>query len=332
MRKGSAGTAAVTAGVAVVMILLLLLMVHIPSVSCSDELKRVLLRSIISMDEDNNKAELFSNYGELALAKAKTQAVIQSMPGYEVSTETGNWVNLLIEIINEFEAMTMLSSSEEPSAHISALDKAEAINHSIYRLRGYETPERNGIPLLLELALKRFYRQEGLFFQTIAARTGETRLKIEYEYISAATYKLGGMPGDATRMEFEARRDEHIYRRDMKRAGEYMRSYGQHLQQARYSRSALFGAPFMEIIKARDSFEHAKALYAKHEDEELERVKVQEAEIEAVYRRLMLDTLKVVALYLVALSFITAILWMDFARWHDELEDTLLGKELVYDG
>ena len=58
-------------------------------------------------------------------------------------------------------------------------------------------------------------------------------------------------------------------------------------------------------------------------------MKVRETEIEAVYRRLMLDTLEVVALYLIALSLITSILWMKFMRWHGELDDTMLGEELI---
>ncbi len=307
------------------MLISILLLGYTLPVAGSDELKRSLLRDIISKD----KTELFNNYGELALAKAKTQTVIQGMPGYEVTAETRNWVNILIKIINDFEAMTTLSENEEPSYHIGAIRKAEAINNSIYELRRYETPEREGIPMLLELALKRFYRKEGFFFQNIAANTGETRLKIEYEYTSSNAYALGGMPSDATRMEFEARRDERIYNRDMNRAKEYINASELHLHKAMNSHSAFFGAAFMQIIKARDSFEQAKELYEKHKDKELENVKVRETEIEAVYRRLMLDTLEVVALYLIALSLITGILWMKFMRWHGELDDTMLGEELI---
>jgi hypothetical protein len=43
----------------------------------------------------------------------------------------------------------------------------------------------------------------------------------------------------------------------------------------------------------------------------------------------MLDTLKVIAIYLLILSSFTAIIWIDFRRWGDELDDTRLGEELI---
>ena len=288
----------------------------------SDELKRELLKEIISVD----KPELFDDYGELYLAKAKMQAVIQGMEGWEVTSSTKEWVDIFLGIIDDFEAMADLSESAVPSDHVEAIEIAD--NMDINPLSRYDISE---IPMLAELALKRFYRNEGKFFEDLSRTEKETKLKIEYEKISSSSYKKGGVYtlSDSSRMEFELRRDEWIYRRDMRKASEFIDDANLHLEKARNPSSEIVGAAFMEIIKARDSFEKAKELYEKHEDKELENVKGIEDEIKSVYHRLMLDTLKVVAIYLLILSFFTVIIWMDFKRWGEELDDTRLGEELI---
>nr|QNO52981.1 hypothetical protein FLHAOPAA_00011 [Methanosarcinales archaeon ANME-1 ERB6] len=288
----------------------------------SDELKRELLEEIISVD----KPELFDDYGELYLAKAKTQAVIQGMEGKDVTWDTKEWVDIFLGIIDDFEEMADLSKSSVPSDHIEAIEIAD--NMDLNALSGYDISE---IPMLAELALKRFYRSEGKFFEDISRNEKETKLKIEYEKISSISYKKGGIYtlSDASRMEFESRRDEWVYKRDMRKASEFIDEASSHLDKARNPSSEIVGAAFMEIIRARDSFEKAKKIYEKHKDKELENVKGIENEIKTVYHRLMLDTLKVVAIYLFILSFFTAIIWMDFRRWGEELDDTRLGEEVI---
>jgi hypothetical protein len=137
------------------------------------------------------------------------------------------------------------------------------------------------------------------------------------------------MPSDASRMKFEARRDERKYKRDMECASEYINASRAHLANARNPPSGFFGTAFMAIMKARNSYENAEGLYEEHSDKELENVKGLEDEIKSVYQRLMLDTLKVIAIYLLILSSFTAIIWIDFRRWGDELDDTRLGEELI---
>ncbi len=288
----------------------------------SDEMKRELLEDIISVD----KPELFDDYGELYLAKAKTQAVIQGMEGKDVTWGTKEWVDIFLGIIDDFEEMADLSKSSVPSDHIEAIEIAD--NMDLNALSGYDISE---IPMLAELALKRFYRSEGKFFEDISRNEKETELKIEYEKISSISYKKGGIYtlSDASRMEFESRRDEWVYKRDMRKASEFIDEASSHLDKARNPSSEIVGAAFMEIIRARDSFEKAKKIYEKHKDKELGNVKGIENEIKIVYHRLMLDTLKVVAIYLFILSFFTVIIWMDFKKWGEELDDTRLGEELI---
>jgi hypothetical protein len=293
----------------------------------SDELKRELLEDIISVD----KPELFDDYDELYLAKAKTQAVIQGMEGKDVTWSTMEWVDILLGIIGDFEGIAYLSESSAPSDHIEAIETAERINMSINALSGYIAAEDNEIPMLSEHALERFYRGEGEFFETLSRNEKETKVKIEYENISSFSYKKGGIYTitDASRMEFASRRDEWIYKRDMEMASEYIDEASSHLDKASNPPSEFFGAAFMEIIKARDSFEKAKKIYEKHEDKELENVKGIESKIDDTYKDLMLKIIKKIAIYLLILSFFTAIIWKDFKRWGEELDDTRLGEELI---
>ena len=299
-------------------------------VAGSDELKRQLLEEIISADMVD-KPDLFADYDELYLAKTKTQAVLQGMEGREVTLITKEWVDIFLGIIDDFEMLADLSKSSVPSDHKEAIEIAERINSSITMLNRYDTAKENGLPMLAELALERFYRGEGGFFEILSRNEQETRVKIEYEKISSTSYKKGGVYtiSDASRMEFESRRDEWIYGRDMERASDYINASRSHLARARSPSSGFFGAAFIEIIKAKDSFEQAQKLYGKHQDKERENLKGIESEIEIVYQSLMLETLKVVAVYLLILSFLTIIIWKDFESWNNELDDTRLGEELI---
>jgi len=293
----------------------------------SDELKRELLEDILSAD----KPELFDDYEELYLAKAKTQAVIQGMEGKDVTWGTKEWVDILLGIIDDFEGIAYLSESSVPSDHIEAIEIADGINLSINALSGYNAAEDNEIPMLSEHALERFYRGEGEFFENLSRNEKETKVKIEYENISSISYKKGGIYtiSDASRMEFASRRDEWIYKRDMEKASEFIGEASSYLEKARNPTSEIFGAAFMEIIKARDFFEKAKKIYENHEDKELEKVKGIESEIDDTYKDLMLEIIKKIAIYLLILSLFTAIIWKDFKRWGEELDDTRLGEELI---
>jgi hypothetical protein len=301
-----------------------------PPVAGSDELKRQLLEEILSADMVN-KPELFADYDELYLAKTKTQAVLQGMQGQEITLNTKEWVDILLGIIDEFEMLADLSKSSVPSDHVEAIAIAERIDSSITMLDQYETAKDNGLPMLAALALERFYRGEGEFFEMLSRNEQETRVKIGYEKTSSASYKKGGVYtiSDASRMEFESRRDEWLYERDMERALGYLNASRSYLVRARSPSSGFFGAAFIEIIKAKDSFEQAQRLYEKHQDKELENIRGIESEIAVVYQSLMLETLKVVAVYLLILSFLTIIIWKDFESWNNELDDTRLGEELI---
>ncbi len=296
----------------------------------SDELKREILEDLLSLDSADRSA-LFDEYDELYLAKTKTQALIQGMEGREVTAMTKEWVDILLGIIADFEQMAAFSTSSVPSDHVDAIEIADGLDTSIALLSRYETAQENGIPMLIEFAHERFYRGEGEFFEDFSRNEQETRVKIEYEKISSSSYKKGGVYtiSDASRMEFESRRDEWIYMRDMQRASDALNISMSHLARARNPSSGFFGAAFIEILKAKESFEQAQGIYEKHKDTELANIRGLESEIRTVYQRLIIETLKVVALYLLILSLLTIIIWKDFERWNEELDDTRLGEELI---
>ncbi|MBN1456112.1 MAG: hypothetical protein JW945_07680 [Methanomicrobia archaeon] len=303
---------------------------HSPLAAGSDALKRELLAELLATDTEE-KAGVFGVYEELYLAKTQIQAVLQSMEGDDVTFITKEWVDLFLGIISDFEELADLSNNVEPSDHKTAREFAERINSSISMLDRYETAKENGIPVLAALALERFYRGEGEFFEALSKIEEETRVKIEYEQLSSSSYRKGGVYtlSDASRMEFESRRDEWIYERDMERAAEYVAAARSHLISAQSPSSGFFGAAFIEILKAKDSFEHAQTLYKKHQDNELENLGGIESEIKTVYQQLMLEILKGVALYLLILSFFVVFLWRNFERWNRDMHDTRLGEALI---
>jgi len=296
-------------------------------VAGSDELKSGLLEDILSQD----KPGLFDDYRKLDLAKTTMKTLIQGMTGKEVTSTTKAWVDMSLGINDDFEVMVNLSKSSDPSDHLKAIEVADGLNMSINRLRGYDMAERNGIPMLSMLALTRFYRGEGKFFEEAARNTDETKVKIGYAQNSSIVYRKGGMTSEASRMAFEWRRHKRIYERDMKRALEYLNDARVLRDNAINPSSGFFGSDFMAILNAKDSFESAKWLYEKHNDTELENESVikTEAEIKKTFLRLMLDTLLRILIYLLILSAITVILWTDFKRWGEELDDTRLGEELI---
>ncbi|MCK4736142.1 MAG: hypothetical protein KAT65_27050, partial [Methanophagales archaeon] len=188
--------------------------------------------------------------------------------------------------------------------------------------------------------------------------------------------------------------------RDMEKASECISEAKLHLDNAKEPSSGLFGADFMDIIKARDSFEKAEKICEEHSDKEPENIylfsinvgleddlneniiseklkdifkangfslssyatvakgkenewviideeekfivrkeygklniyrniKTIGSDIDENYHIMMRNTLKVVAIYFLILSFFTAIIWKDFKRWGEELDDTRLGEELI---
>lgn len=316
--------------VAVVVITVTALVASAPPAAGSDELKRELLAALLATDTEERGA-VFSTYDELFLAKTKTQALLQGMEGREVTQSTKAWVDILLSIIAEFDQLVELSTSVNSSDHQAALHIAERIRAETNLLDQYDTAKEQGLPLLITLALERFYRGEGAYFEGLARNEQETKLKIEYQKLSASSYELGGVYtiSDASRMEFESRRDEWIYTRDMARAAELITAARTHLMRARNPPVGLFGAAFIEVHHAKDSFEQAQRLYAKHNDRELDNLQGFKAEITTVYQQLMLETLKVIALYLLIIALFAGILWLDFTRWDGDLHDTRLGDELI---
>ncbi len=43
----------------------------------------------------------------------------------------------------------------------------------------------------------------------------------------------------------------------------------------------------------------------------------------------MITITKKIAIYLLIISLFTGIIWLDFRRWGEELDDTRLGEELI---
>jgi hypothetical protein len=158
-----------------------------------------------------------------------------------------------IRYIYIYDRMVILIDTERTWNYslytLKANETANRINRSINTISGYGIAERNGIPMLSELALTRFYRDEGKFSEEAARNTNETKVKLDYERGSSIAYRKGGMPSEASRMEFKSRRNKRIYERDMKRASEYIDAARVQLDNAIKPLPIFFGSNFMGILK-----------------------------------------------------------------------------------
>jgi len=308
-----------------VFLILILVLSTITPVDGSDATKREILTDLLAID----KPSLFEDYSELFLAKTKVQATIQGMDGSEVTLVTSECVNLFLEILDKFEAMTDVD--DDPASHIEALRMADDVNSSISLFAGYDEASSNGIPLLLELALERFYIKEGEFFESASRIEKETAVRIEYMSISSDAYRKGDLLTDSSRMRFESARTRRIYEKDMEDAASFIDAAGVHLDNAEHHPPGFFGltSGFMEVLKARDNFYSGKKIYELHSDRKLETIEELETDINKTYNEMIIAILKVLLAYLVLLAVLTFITYRRVTRWRKDLYDTRLGEELI---
>jgi len=304
---------------------MLLVSATITPVYGSDATKREILTDLLAID----KPALFEDYSELFLANTKVQATIQGMAGSEVTIVTSEWVDLFLEILDEFELMTEVN--DDPAYHIEALTMADGINSSISLLAGFDEASSNEIPLLLELALERFYIKEGEFFEAASRLEKETVVRIEYMSISSDAYQKGDLLTDSSRMRFESARNRRIYEKDMEDAASFIDTAGIHLDNAKNHPSGFFGltSGFMEVLKARENFYSTKKIYELHSDSKLEAIGELETDINKAYNEMIIAILKVLLAYLVLLAVLTLITYRRVNKWRRDLYDTRLGEELI---
>ena len=291
----------------------------------TDEMKRDILTDLL----DTGDPSLFEDYHELDLAKTKIQAVIQVMDGFEVTPTTQAWVNIFLEVIDTFEVMT--AASEDPAVHKKALGMAEDVNTSINLLSEYDEASSNEIPFLLQLALERFYRNEGEFFEEISRSEKETAVRIEYQFLSSELYRNSSLLSDASRMRFEGARTKRMYDRDMEEAATLIDSAIFHLNNSENYTAGFFDLTvgFIEVSISRDLFYQAKNIYKKHYDKKLTTISDLEVEILKTYDRMMIEIIKVLAAYLLIVTVLALILLKRINNWRDDLYDSRLGEELI---
>ncbi|MFQ6055240.1 MAG: hypothetical protein ACE5J3_04585 [Methanosarcinales archaeon] len=266
--------------------------------------------------------EVFEDYKELEIMRMLTLTTVQSMSGEEVTSDTVTWVHLVWKIIDDFDEMNKLTKSDLAYDHIQAMQIAENIKHDINELRVYDS----NISFFPDLALNRFYEMEGEYFEEYARNEPVTKLKIEYYKQAKIAYQESNEISKASRLEYNRKKLENKYNRDMSIAKKYIVQSKSLLQNAK-STNNLQG--LRDILNARNLYKKAFKIYEEHNDEELNNIKNLESDIEKVYHTLMWRIIIAIAKYLIIFIIILLIISPPIKKWKKDIQDTNLGRELV---
>lgn len=266
--------------------------------------------------------EVFEDYNELEIMRMLTLTTVQSMSGEEVTSDTVTWVHLVWKIIDDFDEMNKLTKSDALDDHIQAMQIAENIKITINELRVYES----NISFFPDLALNRFYEIEGEYFEESARNEPVTKLKIEYYKQAKIAYQKSNEISKASRLDFEIKKIESKYNRDMSSAKKYIVQSKSLLQNAKSTNTL---QAFRDILNARNLYKKAVSKYKEHNDEELNNIKNLGSDIEDVYHTLMWSIIIAIAKYLIIFIIILLIISRPIKKWKKDIQDTNLGRELV---
>lgn len=162
--------------------------------------------------------DLFEQYNEYKLIHTQTLSSIQGVT--KLNQNTKNYVDIIVEILNICDEMNTLSISDNPDSHVTALEKASTIGPKINKLKSYESADKKGYPLLMNLALTRYYQTEATYFQELAGNEANTQLRIKYLDNSAIAYKNAGNLKLYSELSYTAKEEKQTYNSDMKIASE----------------------------------------------------------------------------------------------------------------
>ncbi len=274
-----------------------------------------------------------SDYEEMRQLKDTTLISLEVMSPANVTATTKEWVERVWAIIDVFNGLRALSTSNNLSDHISALYNAQTIKSEIVKLKGYSQANENGIPILAEIALSRFFNDQGEYFENAATEENSTKSKIEYLEQSKIAYHEAGRISDFSRLDYEVKMSLMRYNRDMAVAGSERSSAKEYLTKAEVCKNS---SDFLTAIgcfkDAKRASEHnnkALKIYSRHGDEEMEHAIIITHRIDAVNA----ESGQKIGVFLVALAviFILVAVYVirSVSRWIETVKDTRLGDELI---
>ncbi len=280
-----------------------------------------------------NFVDLFNEYGELKLVRTQTMTSIQ---GKNLDVNTKNYIDIIVNVLNNFNSVNTLSHSDNPDSHITALENAVVIQTKIRELNNYNDPVDRGYPLLMSLAIKRYFQKEGVYFQNLAAKEDNTARKVKYLENSAAAFQNAGDLPRYNELSYTAEIEKQRYDSDIKTATESIAVVNDFIQNhvspdSVYSISDLFMQinQFADGNVAKKNNEIAISIYTNHNTDQLITAQNTLIRIEdlthAVFNKVIQYLLMVGLLYTLILSYILFFL----TNWSNDVKNADFGNELL---
>ena len=307
-------------------IIIILLIIFAMPVLADAPLKKILF-------ETTHDKSVASDYEEIKQLKDTTLITLEVMSPSEVTATTKDWVEIVWAIIDAFNALQKLSASSDLSDHISAVSNMQKIKSDIVKLKGYAQANENGIPILPEIALSRFFNDQGEFFENAATEENSTKSSIACLEQSKIAYHEAGKISDSSRLDYEAKILSMRYNRDMEVAGSEKSSADVYLTKAEVCKNSsdfltVIGC-FMDAKRASEHIDNAFKIYNRHGDEEMEHAFYIKQRIDAVNA----ESGQKIGAYFATLAviFVLVAVYMlrSVGRWIETVRDTKLGDELI---
>lgn len=281
-----------------------------------------------------NFVDLFNEYGELKLVRTQTMTSIQGT--IYLDDDTKKYIDIIVNILNNFNSVNTLSHSDNPDSRITALENAVVIQTKIRELKNYNDPADRGYPLLMSLAMKRYFQKEGVYFQNLAAKEDNTARKVKYLENSAAAFQNAGNLPRYNELSYSAEIEKQRYDSDMKTATESIAVVNGFIQNhvspdSGYSISDFFMQinQFADGNVAKKNNDIAISIYTNHNTNQLITAQNTLIQIEdlthAVFNKVMQYLLMLVLLYTLILSYIL----FSLTNWSNDVKNADFGNELL---
>lgn len=281
-----------------------------------------------------NFVDLFNEYGELKLVRTQTMTSIQGIKNLD--DDTKKYIDIIVNILNNFNSVNTLSHSDDPASRITSLENAVVIQTQIRELDNYNDPAERGYPLLMSLAMKRYFQEEGVYFQNLAAKEDNTARKVTYLENSAAAFQNAGDLPRYNELSYTAEIEKQRYDSDMETATKSTAAVNDFIQNQASSNSGYsISDLFMQIDQfadgdvARKNSEIAISIYTNHNTGQLTTAENSLIQINdlthAAFNKVIQYLLMIVLLYTLILAYIL----FSLTNWSNDVKNADYGNELL---
>jgi len=278
--------------------------------------------------ETTHDYEVTSKYGEIEQMRQQVLIKLSGMSPGEVTSETERWVKAVWQIIDDFNELQNLTSSNEPQSHLDALSKAQSAKEHIEALKSYNVGA--AISMLPDIALERFFLEEASFLEGAATHENQTKKRIMYLSNSSNAFHEGGDISNNARLDYEVRELSMIYNEDMKLADRLTSDAKSYFSESGHTSGFLSEIDaFLKLKNAEKLAVQSVEIYEKHNDDKLNEALRLVDDIKERSSKLSLSLGKSVGIYVALIFALLAYVLHSVMNWRRDLRESALGGELI---